>query len=234
MTWQERNAHAVSRKQMEEAQAYGRPSPYKMVWLFTIGCVVGFLLETVFTYFNKGYLESRRGMVIGPFNQVYGFGILAMVWMLSPLTGRRKGVLFLGSALVGGAFEFIMSFVQEKMLGTRSWDYTHDPLSILNGRTSFIFMFYWGVLGVLLMRHLYPFLSRLIDRIPRREGEFMARAMAGFLAVNMLLSLAAVVRWGERRQGVQPSNAIEESLDTYFPDDKLEQIYPTMVITAGS
>ncbi len=221
-------------KQVQSMRVCGRPSPYKMVWLFTIGCLAGCALETVFTYFNKGYLESRRGMVIGPFNQVYGFGILVMVHMLTPLTRRRNGVLFLGGAAVGGLFEAASGLVQEHVLGTRSWDYSGERAALLGGHTSLLLMFYWGILGMALMRWVYPFLSQMIDRVPRREGYVFARLMAGFLAVNMLLSLAAVVRWNERRNGVRPRNALEESLDIHFPDERLARIYPTMTVVSAS
>lgn len=205
-----------------------RPSLYKLVWLFALGCVLGFLLESAFCYVTKGYVESRRGMVWGPFNQVYGFGLVAMVLVLSPVSTRKKGFLFLYSAIVGGVFEFLCSWLQERVLGTVSWDYTSDPLSI-SGRTSLGFMLCWGILGLMLMCWVYPYVSRWIDRIPKRFGVVAARCMAGFLALNMLTSLAAVSRWIDRQGGeTAPSNAVEAYLDETFPDDRLASIYPNM------
>lgn len=59
---------------------------YKLVWVFAISCIIGFVLETLFCLVTKGYIESRQGMLYGPFNQVYGFGAVLMVLLLHRLT----------------------------------------------------------------------------------------------------------------------------------------------------
>lgn len=43
-----------------------------IILLFAVSSVLGVIVETVFVYLVRGRLESRRGMVYGPFNQVYG------------------------------------------------------------------------------------------------------------------------------------------------------------------
>lgn len=210
-------------------EMYSGLTASKLVLLFTIGCVVGFVLETIFTLFNKGYLESRRGMIYGPFNQVYGFGLVLIVLALTPLAKQHDRALFLGSAVVGGTFEFLCSLLQERVIGTVSWEYSADPLSI-GGRTSLLFMFYWGVLGVVLMRYIYPYALAQIDRIPQRTQVGLSRALAVFLAANMLVSLAAVTRWHDRVGGQPPESAVDVILDDLYPNERLEKIYPTMTI----
>lgn len=222
MTENVREDRAIVRDQSEL-------TAYKLVWLFVLGSFIGFVLETIFCFIVKGHLESRRGMIYGPFNQVYGFGLVVMVLLLSPLKNRRTGTVFLASAVVGGAFEFFCSWLQEQMLGTVSWDYSNDPLSILGGRTSFLFMFYWGVLGVVLIRWLYPAASGLIDRIPLQPGTALCKGLACFMAVNMIISLAAVGRWHARLRGAPASNQMEIMLDETYPNDRLAKIYPSMV-----
>lgn len=206
-----------------------RLTTYKMAWLFIIGCVIGFLLESVVCLVNKGFIESRRGVIYGPFNQVYGFGAVAMVVALSPLMNQSTGKLFVGSALIGGTFEFLCSWLQERVLGTVSWNYTAEVLSI-GGRTSLKFMIFWGLLGVVLIRFLYPMLSRLIDSIPRAFGSFAVRGLAMFMAVNMLVSLVAVGRWQERGRGIAAATQVEETLDELYPDERMEEVYPNMIV----
>lgn len=201
----------------------------KLIWLFVIGCVAGFLLESVYCLVTKGYVESRRGMIYGPFNQVYGFGVVAMVLMLSPLANKTRGRLFIGSAIVGGVFEFVCSWLQERVIGTVSWDYTAEPFSI-GGRTTLVFMVYWGIGGLLLMRLVYPRISALIDRIPPKPSRTLSRVTACFLAVNMLLSLAAVTRWFERGRGEAPRSTVDAFLDTHYGDERLAKVYPNMRI----
>ncbi|MBQ8333199.1 MAG: hypothetical protein IJX93_05440, partial [Clostridia bacterium] len=49
---------------------------YKLFWVFTIGCFIGVVIETFWCLLRYRKLESRKGLVWGPFNLVYGFGAL--------------------------------------------------------------------------------------------------------------------------------------------------------------
>lgn len=200
-----------------------------MIWLFVVGCFAGFLLESCSSLIVKGYIESRRGMIYGPFNQVYGFGAVVMVLILSPLARRENWRLFVGSAVVGGAFEYLIGWAQEMLTGTVSWDYSNEPFSI-GGRTTLVFMVYWGLAGLLLMRVIYPVLLRAVRRIPQGFSRVASRIVACLMIANMLLSLAAVVRWYERGTGAAASSEYEAFLDANYPNDRLREIYPNMRI----
>ncbi|MFV0401374.1 MAG: putative ABC transporter permease [Oscillospiraceae bacterium] len=200
---------------------------YKLCWVFIIGCVIGYLVETGYCIVTTGRIESRQGMLYGPFNQVYGFGAILMTVCLHPLAKYRDGWLFLGSAAIGGAFEWVVSWLQEAFFGTKSWDYTGEVLSF-GGRTSLKFMIFWGFLGLLFMRIIYPRLSDLIEKIPNRMGKSLTWTIAIALAVNMVLSAAAVYRWSGRDQGVPASTGVERWLDQQYPDEYMQNVYPNM------
>lgn len=204
---------------------------YKLCWIFAIASVIGYIVETLYCLVLNGFIESRQGMIYGPFNQVYGFGAVIMVVLLQRLAKYKDRWLFLGSALVGGAFEYLCSFLQEKMFGTASWEYSGHQFNI-GGRTSLMYMFFWGILGSVLIRGIYPRLSRLIERIPNRQGVFFTWVLVIFLGADMLLSALAVDRWAERAAGDPPGNAVEVFLDENYPDDLLREIYPNMEIVA--
>ena len=51
---------------------------YKLVWVFIIGCVLGFVIEEAWCLLTKHVWESRKGLIYGPFSQVYGFGAVLM------------------------------------------------------------------------------------------------------------------------------------------------------------
>lgn len=202
---------------------------HKLVWVFGIGCVLGYFIETAFCLINRGVLESRQGMLYGPFNQVYGIGAVLMVLFLQPLVKKGDGWVFVGSAIVGGAFEFVASWLQERVLGTVSWEYSDQAFSV-GGRTSLLFMLFWGVLGVVFIKHIYPRLSDLIERIPKRQGTFFSWVIVITLSANMALSFAAVSRWIGRQKGVEARNSYEVFMDTHYPDAMMEEIYPSMMV----
>ena len=223
-------AHQVK----EDAHSTGL-NLYKIVWVFFIACFAGFVVETLYCLATTGAIESRQGMVYGPFNQVYGFGAVLMVALLSPLAKKGDSVLFFGSAVIGGAFEYLCSYLQERAFGSVSWEYSTERFN-LHGRTSLTFMFFWGILGVFFIKVIYPRLSRMVDRIPRRQGAALAVVMAVFLSADMLVSGLAVSRWAGRQGEVPPQNGFEAYLDHRFGDEMLAEIYPNMVflLAAGS
>ena len=105
----------------------------KLFWIFVLGCIVGTYYEQFLTLFMSGNWASRQGVIYGPFNPVYGFGMLIMVWALHNQKDWKRLMLY--GAIAGGGLEYLLSFLQEFFIGSRSWDYTHHLLNI-NGRTT--------------------------------------------------------------------------------------------------
>jgi len=194
----------------------------KNFWLFIFGCFFGFIMETALTFLNTGQILSRKGVIYGPFNPVYGFGIVILTIFLV----KRKNILiiFLLSALLGGSFEFICSYLQEKLFGTISWDYSHHPFNI-QGRTSLKYMIYWGILGLIYIKLIYTLLSKLIEKIPIKVGNIITIIMLIFITIDCIISLTASLRQEERKNGIPAQNNIEKVIDKVYPDSRMNKIY---------
>jgi len=80
---------------------------YKLFWIFVIGCFLGVVIETLWCLLRYHKIESRKGLVWGPFNLVYGFGALVMTLGLWPVMDCRPPVIFLAGSVLGGACDFI-------------------------------------------------------------------------------------------------------------------------------
>lgn len=200
-----------------------------MFLLFAVGSVLGVAVETVYVYLATGRLESRRGMVYGPFNQVYGLGAVLLTALLAPLAGESRLALFLGSAVLGGLFEALCSFFQEKAYGTVSWEYSGQRLSLLGGRTSVTYMLFWGVLGSIYIRVLHPWLFGLFGKMPPPVKVPVVLALTAFLAYDLWLSNAAVRRWNQRLREAPAAGEWDLWLDMKFPDARMRRLYPSMV-----
>lgn len=210
-------------------QSYKGITLTRMIWVFLTGCVAGYVLESLYCLVINGYIESRQGMVYGPFSQIYGFGAVLMALILSPFAHRGKGWLFVGGAVVGGVFEAACSLVQEYVFGTVSWGYSERVFPLFGGRTSLLYMIFWGVLAVVYMKGIYPRMTNIIDRIFPRAKRFFTCVIVIFLAADMALSGIAVARWAGRAMGEPPENAVEAWLDEKYPDEMLREIYPNMI-----
>ncbi len=224
----DRTRSKAAAAKIELRLAYKGVTFSRMAWVFLIACVIGYLVESLFCLATQGFIESRQGMLYGPFSQVYGFGAVLMVLILSPLAHKGDGWLFFGSAVIGGLFEAGCSLAQELVFGTVSWEYSDQSINFLGGRTSLLYMFFWGVLGSMYIKLIYPRLASLIDGIPKRPKRFFTWVIVLLLAADMLLSAAAVYRWGERQDGAPAQNAVAELLDRHYPDSEMAEIYPNM------
>lgn len=201
---------------------------YKLFWIFFVGCFIGVVIETIWCLIVWQRFECRSGLIYGPFNPVYGFGAVVITLCLHWLCKKRDLYIFLGGGILGGAFEFLCSWVQEMMLGTVSWEYSGTPFN-LQGRTNLLYAFFWGILALVWVKNLYPLISRWIEKIPQRIGKPLTWALIVFMTANMAVSAAAIARQTARRTGIPPQNAVDRFIDRHYTDELLKIVYPNMI-----
>lgn len=205
---------------------------YKLFLIFIIGCIFGVIYEELilnfFRFLINGsfHIEPRRGLLYGPFSPVYGFG--AVIMALFAKEKRSPFKTFLYTALAGGIVEYLVSFLQETFTHSVSWDYTGKPLNI-NGRTTVIFMIVWGLLGVIFVHIIYPFLSNLIEKIPKDIGNKVMPFITILMCLNMFISFSAVIRQNFRRNNVEPFTHYGEFLDKHYNDERMKKTYNNMI-----
>lgn len=59
-------------------------------WLFIIGSILGYIFEMIVVLFQKGYFESRQGLIYGPFIPVYGIGAIIYYLILNNIKKDNK------------------------------------------------------------------------------------------------------------------------------------------------
>ncbi len=199
----------------------------KLFCLFVIGSFIGTLMETVWAIFEEGHFEVRVGMVYGPFIPVYGGGACFLTIILYKLYKLSDTFIFIISAVVGAGFEYFCSWFQETIFGTVSWDYSNTAFN-LDGRTNLMYALIWGFLGLVWVRYLYPWASKLIEKIPKRTGSVITTFLLVFMLFNAFMSVSATARWQAREEGISASNAFERYLDKHFDDEKMNFLFPHM------
>ncbi len=217
----------IDREEKEKSHFATGMSFYKLALVFIIGSFAGVVVETLWCILKNGYYESRLGVLWGPFSPLYGLGAAVLSLALFRFRNRGKWLSFLGGFAVGTVVEYVCSWWQEWAFGSKSWDYSGMPFN-LNGRVCLLYSLFWGVLGVLWIKDIYPRMSKWILRVPQRAGVILTWALTVFMIVNCAVSGLAVLRWSERVQGVPASNAYETFMDTHFPDERMEGIWANM------
>ena len=188
---------------------------------------MGVVVEVLFCLVTEQRLECRQGVIYGPFNPVYGFGAVFITVILYFLREKRDLWIFVGGSIIGGAFEWLCSYVQELFLGTVSWDYSNIPFNI-GGRTCLLYSLFWGILAIMWLKFVYPIMSKLIEKIQNNVGVILSWILVVFMIFNMLISSLAVYRMKQREVGVKADTTMSRFLDKYYTDDFLKRIYPNM------
>ena len=194
----------------------------KIFWVFMFGCIFGVVCETIYFFLKYNIVESRSGLIYGPLNLVYGFGTIALLLTLYKIKDTKK--VFIFSAIIGGAVEYICSLFQEKVFGTISWDYINNFLNF-GGRTDLLHMIFWGLLGVFFIKHVWPFLNKSIERVPYLVGNIITIVMIIFITFNITISYLAVDRQVKRHEGIEATNKMEVFLDNHYTDEYLAKIF---------
>ena len=225
-----RRAPANSVIDLEEEQADSFASGvnfYKVALICIAGSFAGVVVEILWCLFRNGYIESRSGLVYGPFNPVYGIGAVVMTLALYRYRNRSSSISFFGGAVVGSVIEYLLSWGQETLFGSTSWDYSRMPFN-LDGRICLLYSLFWGILGVLWIKSLYPRVAQVILKIPNRFGKVLTWVLTIFMVFDCAMSLLAVDRWSERVRGETPVSAVDVFFDEHFPDSRMERIYANM------
>lgn len=200
---------------------------YKILLICFVGSFAGVVVEMLWCLISNGYLESRAGLVYGPFNLLYGVGAVALTLCLYRFRNRGTWISFLGGMIVGSVIEYVCSWGQELLFGSCSWDYSHMPFN-LNGRICLLYSIFWGVLGVLWIKTIYPIMAEWILKIPNKPGKILTWAVTIFFVFNSFMTLAAMTRWTQRMEDIPAQSAFAEFLDDRFPDQRMEKVFANM------
>ena len=202
----------------------------KLIWVFIICAFLGDLIETVFCRITGGVWMSRSSVVWGPFSIVWGLAIALVTQLLYRYKDKPASWLFVTGTLLGGAYEYLCSVFTEVVFGAVFWDYSAIPFN-LGGRINLLYCFFWGFAAVAWFKVLYPPISAAIEKLPRRFGTVLTWALCVFMAADMVVSSAALVRYNNRLNGVPAANSIETYLDEHYDNDRMYKVYPKAVHT---
>ena len=157
--------------------------------LFIIYAFLGWLMESTLKTIQMRKFVNR-GFLIGPYCPIYGFGVVGVTILFSNFHGNII-LLFLLSTLICGILEYFTSYIMEKLFNARWWDYSQKKFNI-NGRVCLNTLLPFGILSVLILRYLNPFILNKLYLIPTNVLPYICVIIATIYIIDTCVSFKII------------------------------------------
>ena len=156
---------------------------------FIILAIMGWIMEVTLQLVQK-HKFSNRGFLIGPYCPIYGCGGILITLTLSNLANHPVA-LFSTAILICGVLEYITSYLMEKIFNARWWDYSNNKVNI-NGRVCLETIIPFGILGLVLIYIINPFVLNNLSKIPTNIIDIIAIIVATLFTLDLIISLTVI------------------------------------------
>ena len=173
-------------------------SLYHILAYFLIYSCMGWCLEVIYAAATTGQLVNR-GFLNGPVCPIYGFGMIIVLFVLTPLQHSIL-LLYIGGVILPSALELVGGWALYKLYHTRWWDYSDFPFNI-GGYICLEFCLLWGVGTLVVMRIVHPVVADLVALIPPFVGVILMCFLYAVYAVDVVATAIA-------------ASALADTLDT--------------------
>ena len=173
-------------------------SLYHILAYFLIYSCIGWCLEVIYAAATTGQLVNR-GFLNGPVCPIYGFGMIIVLFALTPLQHSIL-LLYIGGVILPSALELAGGWALYKIYHTRWWDYSDFPFNI-GGYICLEFCLLWGVGTLVVMRIVHPVVADLVDLIPPFVGVILMCFLYAVYAADVVATAIA-------------ASALADTLDT--------------------
>lgn len=225
----------------ETGEGYIKLNYFNLFWVFFVCSVLGLILEEVWhmVVVDSGVYQDRAGMLFGPFSPIYGFGAVLMTMALNRFYKKNPLIIFLVSALIGGAFEVFVGWFMQTSFGVVSWSYSHirlfgmpDPIAVLTGgRTCTPFACMWGLGGLIWIKVLLPRLLKLINMIPWKRRYSATVILTAVMLIDGVMTLQSLDYWYQRVNGTIRNIPVAQFYDKHFDNEYMENRFQSMTMS---
>ncbi len=217
----------------DPGEGYIRLDFFNLFWTFMVASVIGLIVEIIFhmVVVEPGVYEDRAGLLWGPFSPIYGVGAVLMTIALNRFKDRNIIFIFVICTIIGGGFEYFVSWFMEIAFGATAWDYSNEFLGdLFGGRTCLLFASMFGFLGTVWIKLLLPIFLKIFNLIPWKWRFSVTLVVASFMLVNAVMTLQALDNWGARKAGHVPAAGIEQFYAEHFNDEYMANRFQSMTI----
>lgn len=166
--------------------------------LFMIYAFLGWILEVTCKLIEyKRFIN--RGFLIGPYCPIYGWGAVAITFLLYRYSYDPL-ILFFMTIITCAVLEYVTSVVMEKLFKARWWDYSNRKFN-LDGRVCLGTTIPFGLFGMFITYVSNPFMIEQLNQVPPNILNIIAIVFLIIYIIDNVIS--GIVIFGFRKMAVQ-------------------------------
>mgnify|MGYP004501870111 FL=1 len=167
--------------------------------LFIIYSFAGWLYESILCsveerrFVNRGFLNS-------PVCPIYGSGAILVVVTLGNIKNPLE--VFLLGVVLTGILEYLTSYIMEKLFNAKWWDYSERKFNI-NGRVCLLGAFVFGLMTLLAVYILNPFISSILIKIDYKILLPISILLIILLSIDLIVTVCNLINLNDRLAKLQ-------------------------------
>lgn len=162
---------------------------FEILMYFIIYSVLGWIMESII----RSVIEKKiinTGFLKGPVCPIYGIGAIIMLLFLEKFQDNIIALFFISIVVLTG-WEYLVGVLLEKLFHTKYWDYSHQKFNF-QGRICLTNSLFWGVLGVVFVKYIHPFVESLISKVDMNLLYYIIGIVSLVMIVDFITTLVKV------------------------------------------
>ncbi len=155
------------------------------ILIFFTATFIGYSWE-VFLHIIEDGTFVNRGVMLGPWLPIYGFGCLLILILLKPFRDKPF-IFFIACMILAGILEYSTSWALETFKHMKWWDYSGYFLNI-NGRICLEGLIVFGLGGAVITYILGPILNTLYNKLSHKVAITICVILLSVFSIDMVYS----------------------------------------------
>ena len=199
---------------------------YIMLYFFVYG-FLGWCTEVAFAAVKEQRFVNR-GFLNGPICPIYGVGVSAVVFFLTPYNNNLI-ILYIASVIIVTVIEGLTGWIMDVIFHNKWWDYSDMPLNI-GGYVCLTFSLVWGVACVAIMKFIHPLIHKVLTFIPHTLGIIIIVILTAALIADLWVTVSAILKFNRHLEGMERIAKELHEISDQIGDDISEKVFLALEI----
>ena len=199
---------------------------YIMLYFFVYG-FLGWCTEVAFAAVKEQRFVNR-GFLNGPICPIYGVGVSAVVFFLTPYNNNLI-ILYIASVIIVTVIEGLTGWIMDVIFHNKWWDYSDMPLNI-GGYVCLTFSLIWGVACVAIMKFIHPLIHKVLTFIPHTIGIIIIVILTAALIADLWVTVSAILKFNRHLEGMERIAKELHEISDQIGDDISEKVFLALEI----